>query len=32
VAKPLEPFVVKGKREPIMAYEVTDSARMESAD
>jgi class 3 adenylate cyclase len=32
VAKPLEPFVVKGKREPIVAYEVTDSARMESAD
>ncbi|RLC66327.1 MAG: hypothetical protein DRH97_06655, partial [Chloroflexi bacterium] len=32
VAKPLEPLMVKGKREPIMAYEVTDSARMESAD
>ena len=32
VAKPLEPFVVKGKRAPIVAYEVTDSARMESAD
>lgn len=24
VAKPLEPFVVKGKREPIVAYDVLD--------